>query len=335
MSQKVNPIECTKIVKESIKNNEVRKTYLLYGEERYLLRQNLHALIEYLNPDNDEMNLSRFEGDKINLDEVSSISDTMPFFKDYRVIVIENSNLFSKDGAKMLEIIKAAPETTVFIFAELNVDTRSALFKEVKDKGLAVEYVTQNEDILLRWIKGRIEKAGKSAQNSVISFFIKRVGDDMFLLSNELEKLLAYCMDAQEITVNDVSAVCKVTLEDRIFDMVDAVSRRDKKTTMMLYHDLLELKEPPVKILSLLQSEYKRMFLIKEHADAGRYGQQIADALNIKEFVVKKRMPIVAKYTLPELSSVLKELVDADLSYKSGNLTDRMALETVLFALTE
>ncbi len=333
--QKVKPIECTRVIPDLIKNNEIKNAYLLYGEEAYLVRQNEHKLVSFLMPDMDSMNYNLYEGNKIDIEAVTDLADTMPFFKDYRVIVIENSGLFSKGGERLAEYIKKMPDTVKFIFVEDNVDARTALFKAVKEAGVVVEYVRQEEETLMTWIKGRIVKEGKSVQNSVVNFFVKRVGDDMLLLSNELEKLITYCLDKPEITVDDVKAVTNVTLEDRVFDMIEAVSKKDRKTTMMLYHDLLELKEPPVKILALLQAEFKRMVIIKEQLDHGRYGNQIADATGIKEFVVKKRMPIVSKYDRKELIDIFGRLIEADEAYKSGNISDTMAVETVLFEITE
>ena len=335
MYQKARAIECTRVIPELIKNNEVKSAYLLYGEEAYLVRQNYNKLLEFLMPDLDTMNYNVFEGDKINIEAVTDLADTMPFFKDYRVIVIENSGFFAKGGEALAEYIKKASDTVKFIFVEQNVDARSALYKAVNDTGVVVNYVRQDESTLATWIKGRIVKEGKSVQNSVVAFFVQRVGDDMLLLQNELEKLLTYCIDNDEITINDVKAVTNVTLEDKIFDMIEAVSKKDRKTTMMLYHDLLALKEPPVKILALLQAEFKRLFLIKEQLNLGRYGNQIADATGLKEFVVKKRMPIVGKYEKNEVADIFHKLIDADEAYKSGNISDVMAVETVLFEITE
>lgn len=333
--QKVKPIECTRVIPGLIKNNEIKSAYLLYGDEAYLVRQNENMLISFLLPDRDTMNYNLFEGNKVNVESVIDVAETMPFFKDYRVIVLENTGLFNKGGERLAEYIRKAPDTVKFIFVEQNIDARSALYKAVKEIGVVVEYVRQEEETLMTWIKGRIVKEGKSVQNSVVAFFVRRVGDDMLLLANELEKLITYCIDKDEITIDDVKAVTNVTLEDKIFDMIEAVSKKDRKKTMALYHDLLELKEPPVKILALLQGEYKRMMLIREQLDKGRYGNQIADATGIKEFVVKKRMPIVAQYEKNEIPEIFHELIDADAAYKSGNISDRMAVEMALFEITE
>ena len=316
------------------------------------MHQNEQKLVSFLMPDADSMNYNCFTGENVSADTIIDLADTMPFFKDYRVIVIENSSFFKKGGETIANYIRTAPDTVKFVFVEQpqikakadeKDDTRkafesiekSALYKAINDTGIVVKYVRQEESTLMTWIKGRIVKEGKSVQNSVVAFFVKRIGDDMTLLSNELEKLISYCLDKDEITVDDVKAITNVTLEDQVFDMIESASKKDRKKTMALYHDLLELKVPPVKILALLQAEYKRMMLIREQLDKGRYVKQIADSTGMKEFVVKKRMPIVAQYENKEITEIFHKLIDTDESYKIGNISDTMAVEMALFEITE
>ena len=49
-------------LQEDIKTGNFKKAYLLYGEEAYLRQQYKEKLIKALNPDDDTMNFTRFEG---------------------------------------------------------------------------------------------------------------------------------------------------------------------------------------------------------------------------------------------------------------------------------
>ena len=85
-----------KKIMQDIKENNFERFYLLYGSEDYLKHQYRDKLIKALVDAEDNMNYSYFEGKKINVSEMLDIGDTLPFFADNRVIVVENSGLFKK-----------------------------------------------------------------------------------------------------------------------------------------------------------------------------------------------------------------------------------------------
>ena len=82
-----------KTIDNDIKRQEYKKVYLLYGEERYLIRQYRDKLKKAMTKPDDTMNFSSFEGDDINVKEVIDLAETLPFFADRRVILIEDSKL--------------------------------------------------------------------------------------------------------------------------------------------------------------------------------------------------------------------------------------------------
>ena len=79
-----------KRIQEDIKNRAFHSVYLLYGEERYLVRLYRDKLKQAVLDGADEMNYSNFQGTGIDLSEVREIAETLPFFRDYRVIVLED-----------------------------------------------------------------------------------------------------------------------------------------------------------------------------------------------------------------------------------------------------
>lgn len=83
-----------KSILEDIKNQEFKQVYLFYGEEDYLKKQYRDKLSTALNPDQDTMNFSHFEGKGIDVKEVISLGETMPFFADRRIILLENTGFF-------------------------------------------------------------------------------------------------------------------------------------------------------------------------------------------------------------------------------------------------
>ena len=161
------------------------------------------------------MNFSAYEGKDINPKELIDLSETLPFFKEKRMILVENSGFFKNSCDDLAEYMSQVPESTCFVFVEEEVDKRSKLFKAASRTGSAVEFETPKEDMLVRWILGRIQREGKKITQSVMQLFLSKTGSDMENIDKELEKLICYTLDKTEISAADVEAICTGQTENK------------------------------------------------------------------------------------------------------------------------
>ena len=177
-----------KTIDNDIKTGQFKQIYLLYGEEQYLIRQYRDKLKHALAADDDTMNFSAFSGSDINQKEIIDLAETLPFFADRRLILIEDSGLFKKSAEELADYMSFIPETTYFVFAEKEIDKKTKMYKQVKKNGSIVEFPRQNETTLSRWIEGRIRRNGKNITRDAYALFIRKTGDDMENIDKELEK---------------------------------------------------------------------------------------------------------------------------------------------------
>ena len=91
-----------KTIDEDIKSGQFKKIYLLYGDEAYLKKQYKDKLKKALVQPDDTMNFTAYEGKDTNPKEVIDLSETLPFFADRRVILIENSGFFKGSCEELL-----------------------------------------------------------------------------------------------------------------------------------------------------------------------------------------------------------------------------------------
>ena len=118
-----------KMIENDINNNELKQTYLLYGEERYLIRQYKDKLKKAIMGDGDSMNLSEFEGKDIEQKEIIDIAETMPFFAERRLIVVENSGFFkSALPSPLFATLGAGQPIFISIMSGLYLLSRYAAF---------------------------------------------------------------------------------------------------------------------------------------------------------------------------------------------------------------
>ena len=296
-----------KTIDNDIKMGQLKNVYLLYGTEDYLKRQYRdklkHALVE---PD-DTMNFSAYEGKDINPKELIDLSETLPFFKEKRMILVENSGFFKNSCDDLAEYMSQVPESTCFVFVEEEVDKRSKLFKAASRAGSAVEFETPKEDMLVRWILGRIQREGKKITQSVMQLFLSKTGSDMENIDKELEKLICYTLDKTEISAADVEAICTGQTENKIFEMIDAISARNQKKALDLYYDLLALKEAPMRILFLIARQFQNLLLIKSMSAKGYPAVSIAKTAGMPSFAVQKNLRQAGAFKINQLKDAIED----------------------------
>ncbi|MEG1848229.1 MAG: DNA polymerase III subunit delta [Lachnospiraceae bacterium] len=313
-----------------IKEQNFKPVYLLYGEEDYLRRQYRDKLKAALVDAPDSLNFHSYEGSGVAVPEIIDLAETLPFFSDRRVIVIENSGLFKHGGEEMADYLQAQSETTFFIFIEQEIDKRSRLFKAVKDKGRAVEFTTQEEATLIKWINTLVAKENKTISREALHTMLEKTGSDMENIRTELEKLFCYTLDKDTIDTADVEAICTVRISNRIFDMVNSIAEKRQKQALSLYYDLLELREPPMRILFLITRQFNLLMQVKELKAKGYDNRTIGEKTGLHSFVVGKYVAQANKLTAKALQEALEDCIESDASVKMGKLIDKMSIELLI-----
>ena len=316
-----------KSLNEDLKTGQLNNVYLLYGEEAYLKKQYRDKLRNAMISPDDNMNYAYYEGKGINVKEVIDLAETLPFFADRRVIIMENTGFFKTSSEELAEYIKEIPETTAIIFVEAEIDKRGKLYKAVQKKGRAVELGRQDEGTLLRWIAGSVKRENKQIAENTIRYFLGKIGTDMENIQKELEKLFCYTLDKESITIEDVEAICTTQITNQIFDMVNAVADKKQRQALDYYYDLITLKEPPMRILFLLARQFKLLLEVKELDKQGMARKEIAEKTGLNPFVVGKYQTQAKSFSTKELRTIIEDSVDTEEAVKTGKLTDSLGVE--------
>jgi DNA polymerase-3 subunit delta len=320
-----------KTILNDIKDNRLKQAYLLYGEEVYLRDFYKGKLLEAMVTDGDTMNYNIFEGKDIEAREIISISDTLPFFAEYRTILIKYSGFFKTANDELCDYFKQGiPESTRFIFVEDEVDKRNRFYKIVKDLGNAVEFKTQDDNTLTLWIKKLIGQEGKQISAQSIAYLLAKTGSDMSNIKNELEKLFSYTDGREYITNEDIDAIVTTRLSDHIFAMLEAIGLKARQKALNMYYELLSLKEPPMKILVLLTRQFNMILQVKDLRNNGYSKPDIAKKMGMAPFIVDKYMQQASKFETKFLMDAVKECVATDENVKSGRISDRLGVELLI-----
>lgn len=319
-----------KTIDEDIKTGQLKTAYLLYGPEAYLRRQYRDKLKNAMAAPDDNMNFATFEGKETDVEAVIELAETLPFFAEQRVILIENSGFFKNSCERLAEYLPKTPSTTHFIFVEDEVDKRSKCYKAVQKTGKVVEFATQTEELLTRWILSRLKKEGKNITGSVMQLFLSKTGTDMGNIDRELEKLICYTMGRPVIEAADVEAIATEQTQNKIFEMVNAIAEHNQRKALDLYYDLLTLKEPSMRIMYLISRQFQILLNVKDMSARGMDQASMAKIAGIPPFAVRRNVSQAKGFSMEQLKQALRDGVDLEEAVKNGRMNDQMAVEIFL-----
>ena len=328
---------------EVISSGAFTPYFIIYGEQSYLRRQSRDKLREALLGGGDpQMDCAVFTGSGFTAREVIELAETLPFFAERRVILFENTGLWGREmtaeADALAEYFGSQPDTTFFVFSEPQIDRKRRLYTKMTGRntpGATILPCENVEDSTLRkWILALVQKEGKTIDGPALALFRQYAGDDMLHIASEMDKLISFAGDRKAVTAEDIRAVCTPVLQDRIFEMIDALSGGEKDRALRIYGDLLQLQTPPQVILSLLERQYDRLLQIRELQENSLGEGEIAARTGMQSWMLRRLYPVMERYrSSMQLERMLELCVQADMSYKSGKMSDRIALESLLVSL--
>lgn len=323
------------LLKKDIESRNFRPYYLLYGEESYLIRYYQKLITNAIIKDNINMNLSVFYDKITEFDKILSMADTLPFFSDYRLIVFKNSKLFctSNDFSKLLPSI---PKTTILLFVEDEVDGRNKLFKAVNTSGLSVPLNFQDDASLVNWIIKKFSINDIKIERSLAVFLLEYVGNSLEELNNETDKLVSYCIDSKIVQKEDIIFVCNREFSDQIFSLLELFFSKNITMGLNLYLDLIENKEAPLKILSIITLHFQRLLNTKiliQHNE----NSYIPKMLELNSAKGQKYVPKYIRqsqlFSLERLKELVENCISVEEAIKTGQIKDILGLESILFSI--
>lgn len=325
-----------KTLKKNWKNNEFARCYLFFGAETYLIREYEVALTNAILPAGTEMmNHDIFEEKRATAAAIMDAAETLPFLSEKRLVTVKNSEFFQKGGRKeegerLKEFLGNIPESTCILFVEEKVEKTSALYKAVVKQGQAVEFKKPAEKDLALWIKKRCKENGMTMSDGVLGMFLQTVAHDMENLDGELQKLIAYKGEEKEIRAEDIRAVCTVSLEARVFDLVKAVAERRPEKAIQIYRTLLSLKESPYMVLSLITRQFRLILETKLLSEIGMTNDAVAAKLEIREFAVKEYLRQGKRFPAEGWKQAMRDCLETDLNIKLGKAAEETAVELLI-----
>ncbi len=330
--------EMEKEIRADIETGKFRPVYLITGEEAFLRHSLVGRLKKAIAGDN-TMNCLVLREGAADPVRIRDAAETLPFFADRRVIVVEDSGLFTKNADPLPDYIRNMPDTASIVFDEEKIRRDMKLYKAVSSVGLVTVCTRLSEGELAAWAAAGLASEGKKIRRSTMDRFLEKTGDDMENIRNELAKLVSYTEGRNVISDEDVEAVTTVQISElltnQIYDMVDAVADGQQQKALDLYYDLLRRNVRPQEIIPKLEWQFHSLLEVQELSERRAPQSEMLEKTGFKSFRLRKCLRQTSRFSRGELERDVRRCMEMDAAVKSGDIQDRLAAEVLLAELSE
>lgn len=309
-------------------------TYLIYGNDYGLIKREIDKIT------NGIIDVVKCDLSASNVSEVIEEASCMSLFGDKKVVIGENALFLTGTNTSvnhdidyLTSYVNAENHDNILILTVVQdkLDERKKIVKLLKKNVTVIHKETIDEKDLPKFVIKEFLNNGYKIDYKTASYFVDYVGKNVDILLSEINKMIIYKDTDKEIFIEDILNISSKGFNDNVFDLSDAIMKKDFKKIFSCYNDLMILKEEPIKIIALLASQFTLVYQSKLLSKEGFMSKDIASTLKVHPYRVK--LALEANYPDFELKDILKKLHNLDYEIKTGKVDKIVGLENFLLHL--
>lgn len=315
--------------------------YLLFGEEAFLLDLALGEVIKAVLPQGiNDFNFDQFYGKEVQGDRVVSACDTLALMGGRRLVLVKDiATVPTPQLTPLADYLQNPSPSTTLVCHGLTVAKKlvktTRFWKQGKKVGVVQEFAPLREWEVGDFLKRQARKRGLVLDHDAEDALIKSVGTDLASLDAALEKVDLYIGPAADKQSRAVSPevlqeVIAVTRTREIWDLTDAIGKRDVQATLELLHIMLEQGQSPIGINMMVARHFRQLWQVKLGARRGMNKNEIASSAGMSPFFVDRYRQAGQKFSESALEHTLQVALSTDRKLKSSRLSDRILLEQMV-----
>ena len=323
---------------------------LLLDCDEYLVSNRLGELKAALgDPEFAELNITEFGETGASAGDILAQAEMMPFLAPRRLIIVrgflghldsrmaqskDTSGAAYGEAARLLAGIRDLGDSADLVFIDSKVDRRRGLWRGftaadgtavpglqglIADKHLVQEELAPPDARSLPgWIQRHAREQGIAIDGRAVQLLALYVGVNLRQLDNELAKLATYAA-GRPISADDVKLLVADGSESMIWDLTDALTKRDGRGAMRALQVLRRNDANAFYLLTMITRQYRLVLKVKEAMRLyGGAKFEIAKQVGESPFPVEKAMSQAPAYAMRELEDVLERCLLLDFAAKTG-----------------
>lgn len=326
--------------------------HVFFGKDPFSLRERLDELRSSL--DDDGMLASNtvvLDGRRTSLAEVTAACDTVPFLAAHRLVIVEGlmARLAGAGRGRrggrgpsaetaawlpLADYVDRMPPSSHLVLIDGDVQGGTALRDALKGKGEVREFRPLAPSAVRNWIHSRARSLGLALTPGAVRLLADFVGNDLWALAGELEKLSVYAGD-RPVGEEDVRALVTAVREISVFPLVDAIVEGRPAAAVKMLRQMFQQQSSAPYVLTMIQRQLRHLALAGEMMDAGASSRRIGEVLRLPEFALDRLLEQAPHYPPQRLRAAFRRLLEADLQIKRGIYHDELALELLVHDLSQ
>ncbi len=302
----------------------------LHGADTFRALQRIASFEVKFRADYDTsgLNIARIDAQKADISEVEVAVSTPPFLAEKRLVILssllDNKKISSatKELLRLFEKVAANDSVIAVVWQEKGGKKKAKtgeLEKFFKNQKHVEEYAPLTLSQIPDWITQEVSRRGGAIDAPAVAMLANMIGADLWRLSSEIDKLLAYST-GESINQAAVSELVVGELSDAIFELTDAIGNRDRKKALQLVSQQLALGMHPTELVSKIAWHTRTLgsvvSLIEQEATTSHH--DVAKKSGLHPFVSKKALAKARSFSDSDISRLYQRLFDIDYRLKHG-----------------
>lgn len=311
---------------EALQSQQLFPLYTIISKNPYEKQQITEILLQFLLKNNvkRQHTLKNLNSQDLTLSILSQELNTLSFFAPKRIICINEAENLAKPILGYLE--KAFSSLTLdlqLIITATEINRATKFYKSADKYGMIVDIAEEKpwekEKKLLNWIMEKLSAEGKKITPQACQAILKQSGSDQSLLHQELEKLLCYVGNRNQITIQDISAICAHCNIETIWQLGEAIFRRDAASALRISKALLEDGTHLIALLKQLRFQFQAQFqicsILKNGGNAGMVAKEFP---YMKGAILDKNINSALQFGLDACKNGLIAIDEAEVMAKNS-----------------
>lgn len=320
---------------KDLRSHKIDPIYLFWGDEDYLLEETMRELMQQVvEPEAIDFNLDIFYSNEVDSSRVMQAVTAYPVIATRRLVIIKD---LERMRAQCLEAIgryaQKPAKTTCLILAGGKLNFKTKGMQGLKKAATAVEFKPLYDNQIPAWIKNFLAAKRLEISEEALRILHENVGNALRELANELEKVMLNLAGRRKIEANDIRTVVGLSREFSVFELSNFIGHKNLKAAWLTLARMLELGEPPIKILTMLTRHFSILLKIKHGLKSGQSNAQLAATAGVSPYFMEDYLNQVKNFSMEQLTQAFSHLLQADTGLKSSSQKPQLILELALFHL--
>ena len=300
--------------------------FFFYGPNAYAARHEIHRMSEaYVKKTGSDIGFERLEGAGLTLKGLQTTLQTSPFLATSRLVIIDDFGKVKVTSEALEHTLASIPSTTVAVFYDSDVDQRTAYYKTMHKVARNVKFEAMTGSQLIAWVTNETKRLGGTIERPAAQALLATAGEDQWRLSGELSKLVSY---QPKVTAETVAFLVVPTLNQSIFDLVEAMTAGRGKAALGAYHELLAERTNEIYLLTMVIWQLRNLLLAR--TAHGLAPNDLAKVAGMSPYVAGKAMQAARAYDESTLKQAFLAATECEYRIKSGREPAQPAVERLI-----